>query len=173
MSYTEVLDRNEAQYAVIPNGNTDPLGPDGIYYKVVPDRDPIDPIYNVEDNDSPIYTEIMDESLIHEIDPLNQKENNTVNERTVSLSKKANQNNNNTSQEPLTFKNFTTILSESFLGILNDILINDKPEEQTYPNYIKDILLKEHRPLFLAVIMVVVSLFFIFFSKSKFYSVSA
>lgn len=172
---SDFLDRNNAEYNIIPNEATqfpDPLESGNLYSHVVPEYENImkDPLYYREDEDIPLYTQQVEQSVIDntlDYDPLEQRESNTVNQRTSLLSQEANIELRKSVDVPLTFKAFTTILSESFLGILNDFLVNERPEDVTLFSYAIDVFTKENRPLFLGVLLVFISIFFIFFSKIK------
>ncbi|CAK0773789.1 hypothetical protein CCP3SC1AL1_690006 [Gammaproteobacteria bacterium] len=173
--YADYLDRNNAEYNIIPNESTqfpDPLESGNLYSQVVPDYENQlkDPLYYKEDEDIPLYTQEIEQSVVDntlEYDPLSQRESNTINQRTTRLSSNANADASISINTELTFKRFTTILSESFLGILNDFLVNERPDDMSLFSYIIDVFTKDNRPLFLGVFLVFISIFFIFFSKIK------
>lgn len=82
---------------------------------------------------------------------------NTVNDRTISLTAQANE---PVLSTELTVKNFMSIIAQSILDILNDLLTLKWTKES-----ITEILTKEHRMIAIGTLLVVISVFFAFFNK--------
>lgn len=143
-----------------------PLETDNMY----PEYEEINEL-EIEDDveySTPISTNIvdLDKDQIEKYIPKN-----TVNERTKVLSNeemdklKEKQNITNKKYNNLTIKKFIKINSDAFLGILNDIisLLNDDMIFN-FDN-IRDIFMKEDRIVFIGTTLVLVTIFYVFFTR--------